>query len=719
MFRGRRWAAVPIREGTGLRPEIHRHVAGATTQVKILVPGNQSMVALLGQRDVFLKLVESAFDSDILVRGNEITISGPAEEAERVARIFEELLILLERGNELSDSSVGQTIALVKGEGEPALPGEEPIRPSDVLGDRLLTARGKGISPKTVGQKRYVDAIRSSTVTFAIGPAGTGKTYLAVATAVRALQSRQVSRLILTRPAVEAGERLGFLPGTLFEKIDPYMRPLYDALFEMTGADTLPRLMERGTIEVAPLAFMRGRAQPYSSAVLTPTGFVPIGSLNVGDLVVGSDGLPTPVLGVYPQGRKEVFRVRSQDGASAMCCGEHLWTVMTPEDRRAGNAGRVLETREMIDRLRSAHQHRFELPLFSQPVEFEPQEIPMDPYALGLLLGDGCITTKTTPSFSTADPELALALEMNLDGISLVKKGALDYVLRKRVGGRGGVIVANPVTATLRELELAGTRSSTKFVPESYLYNSSSVRLSVLQGLLDTDGGPVTQRGRTCRIQYCTTSPRLRDDVVFLARSLGGVAYWRTRPAAGRRPGRAQGRPVHYRSDAFVLDIRLPEGVEPFRLTRKRATFYVFGGGGRPMRFIDTIEPAGERETLCIQVAAADSLYTTDDFLLTHNTLNDAFILLDEAQNTTPEQMKMFLTRIGFGSKAVVNGDITQIDLPNGQRSGLKMMEEILTGIDGISFCHLGGRDVVRHKIVQDIVEAYGRYTDPAARADG
>ena len=128
-----------------------------------------------------------------------------------------------------------------------------------MLGDKLLTARGKGITPKTIGQKRYVDAIRSSTVTFAIGPAGTGKTYLAVATAVRALQEHQVSRLILTRPAVEAGERLGFLPGTLYEKIDPYMRPLYDALFEMTGADTLSRLMERGTVEVAPLAFMRGR----------------------------------------------------------------------------------------------------------------------------------------------------------------------------------------------------------------------------------------------------------------------------------------------------------------------------------------------------------------------------------------------------------------------------------------------------------------------------
>ena len=269
--------------------------------------------------------------------------------------MFEELLALLEKGHQLSDSSVGQTIELIKGND-----GDEvgSIRPSEVLGDTLLTARGTSVAPKTIGQKRFVDAMRSSTVTFAIGPAGTGKTYLAVATAVRALQDREVSRLILTRPAVEAGERLGFLPGTLYEKIDPYMRPLYDALFEMTGGDSLARLMEKGTVEVAPLAFMRGR------------------------------------------------------------------------------------------------------------------------------------------------------------------------------------------------------------------------------------------------------------------------------------------------------------------------------------------------------------------------TLNDAFIILDEAQNTTPEQMKMFLTRIGFGSKAIVNGDATQVDL-SGQPSGLLMIEEILSGIQDISFCRLGGRDVVRHKIVQDIVEAYDRYGQQRLGMDG
>jgi phosphate starvation-inducible protein PhoH and related proteins len=229
------------------------------TQVKILVPGNQPMVALLGERDEFLKLVEAAFDSHILVRGNEITITGETVEAERVAQLFEEMVVLIERGQQLTSSSVGRTIDMIK---------EDGVRPTEVLTDAVLTSRGKSIAPQTVGQKRYVDALRRSTLTLAIGPAGTGKTYLAVAQAVRALQAREVSRIILTRPAVEAGEKLGFLPGTLYEKIDPYLRPLYDALYEMMDPEAFGRLIDRGTIEVAPLAFMRGRTLNDSFIIL-------------------------------------------------------------------------------------------------------------------------------------------------------------------------------------------------------------------------------------------------------------------------------------------------------------------------------------------------------------------------------------------------------------------------------------------------------------------
>jgi len=417
---------------------------------------------------------------------------------------------------------------------------------------------------------------------------------------------------------------------------------------------------------------------------------------------------------VYPQGRKEIFRLSAQDGASTLCCAEHLWQVSTASDRRGGKPGRVLETREMVGQLRAAHQHRFELPLLKAPAEFESRAVPMDPYALGLLLGDGCLTTSTTPAFTTADPELATALEQSLDGIELRRKSEVDYVLRNESGHRGGVIVTNPVTATLRELDLAGTRSNTKFVPDTYLFNSPEVRLGLLQGLLDADGGPVTQRDRTCRVQYCTTSKPLRDDVLFLVRSLGGVAYSRTRVAAGRPPGRARGRAVHHRFDAFVVDIRLPNGLQPFRLKRKR-DHYERDGGGRPMRFVKSIEPEGEDETVCIQVAAADSLYLTDDFLLTHNTLNDAFIIVDEAQNTTPEQMKMVLTRLGFGSKMVVTGDITQVDLPKGQGSGLVAVSEILADVEGIEFVRFGGEDVVRHKLVQRIVAAYSAHAEQQA----
>jgi phosphate starvation-inducible PhoH-like protein len=666
---------------------------------------NAVAAELAGISDGVLDALNERLRCHVRLRGNQLTLEGDDTQVAEARAVIDEIVELVEGGHQIGSHTVDAVLG--------TLEAGQDVR--DVFDAVVWRHRGKKIAPKTLTQKQYVDSIRRATVTFGIGPAGTGKTYLAMALAVAALHEREVARIILTRPAVEAGERLGFLPGDLMAKVDPYLRPLFDALYDMLDPDKANNLIERGTIEVAPLAFMRGRAQPVDSGVLTPNGFRPIGTLRVGDLVIGSDGAPTPVLGVYPQGRKRVFRLRTQDGASTVCCGEHLWHVFTPEDRRRGKPGRVLETSEMVGRLRRAHQHRFELPLVSAPVCYEPRDVPLDPYALGLLLGDGCLTASTTPSFTTADPELAVVLENALDGIELRRKGEYDYVLRHVHGHRGGVIVANPVTAVLRELGLAGTRSSTKFVPGCYLRNSVDVRLGVLQGLMDSDGGPVVQAGRTCRVQYTTCSDRLRDDVLELVRSLGGVAYWRRREAAGRMPGRARGHAVEYRNDSYMLDIRLPREIEPFRLRRKLHK-YLRHGGGRPMRFVESIEPAGEAETVCIQVAAADSLYVTDDFLVTHNTLNDSFIILDEAQNTSPEQMQMFLTRLGFGSKVVVTGDITQIDLPRESRSGLVHVRDVLRDINGIQFVEFGHQDVVRHKLVQRIVEAYKEHTDERNR---
>ena len=220
--------------------------------VKVLVPGEHSMVSLLGTNDELLKLIENAFAAEVHVRGNEITITAAEpDETARVARLFEELVLLLGRGQMLDKALVRQTIRMIQ--------ADEGERPSDVLSEALITHRGRTIRPKTLGQKRYLDAIKANTVTFGIGPAGTGKTYLAMGAAVQALRAKQVNRLILTRPAVEAGERLGFLPGTLHEKIDPYLKPLWDALHDMMEAEELINHVDRGTIEVAPLAYMRGR----------------------------------------------------------------------------------------------------------------------------------------------------------------------------------------------------------------------------------------------------------------------------------------------------------------------------------------------------------------------------------------------------------------------------------------------------------------------------
>ncbi|MFF7363178.1 PhoH family protein [Streptomyces sp. NPDC008125] len=232
------------------RPQARAHIR---------IPAAHPMVMLLGSGDSLLRVIETAFPAaDIHVRGNEISATGDPADVALIQRLFDEMVLVLRTGQPMTEDAVERSIAMLRaagtGEGEPQ--GETP---AEVLTQNILSNRGRTIRPKTLNQKRYVDAIDKHTIVFGIGPAGTGKTYLAMAKAVQALQSKQVSRIILTRPAVEAGERLGFLPGTLFDKIDPYLRPLYDALHDMLDPDSIPRLMAAGTIEVAPLAYMRGR----------------------------------------------------------------------------------------------------------------------------------------------------------------------------------------------------------------------------------------------------------------------------------------------------------------------------------------------------------------------------------------------------------------------------------------------------------------------------
>ncbi|SPT52496.1 PhoH-like protein [Actinomyces bovis] len=232
-----------------------RTAADATRQPEVVtrtlvLPPDLAPVAFLGARDEVLRAMERGFaDVDIHVRGDSLAATGPSQRVDMVIQLATELVDVARAGTPLNADSVERAISLL----------DAATRPTEVFGEDVFTSRGKSIRSKSIGQKAYVDAIEASTITFGIGPAGTGKTYLAMAKAVAALERRQVSRIILTRPAVEAGENLGFLPGTLTDKIDPYLRPLYDALHDMLEPEALPKLMAAGTIEVAPLAYMRGR----------------------------------------------------------------------------------------------------------------------------------------------------------------------------------------------------------------------------------------------------------------------------------------------------------------------------------------------------------------------------------------------------------------------------------------------------------------------------
>jgi phosphate starvation-inducible PhoH-like protein len=227
------------------------HATRARTRHTVVVPTSIDMVSLLGPGDEHLALLERAFDAELHVRGNRITLHGDPGEIALAERLLDELVTIIRTGQGLTPETVERVLAMLR--------AETTERPADVLSLNILSNRGRSIRPKTLNQKRYVDSIDKHTITFGIGPAGTGKTYLAMAKAVQALQAKNVNRIILTRPAVEAGERLGFLPGTLSEKIDPYLRPLYDALHDMIDPESIPKLLAAGTIEVAPLAYMRGR----------------------------------------------------------------------------------------------------------------------------------------------------------------------------------------------------------------------------------------------------------------------------------------------------------------------------------------------------------------------------------------------------------------------------------------------------------------------------
>jgi hypothetical protein len=408
------------------------------------------------------------------------------------------------------------------------------------------------------------------------------------------------------------------------------------------------------------------RAQPLDSLILTPDGFVRMGDLKVGDLVIGASGTATEVTGVFPQGIKPVYRVRFSDGAWTECCDDHLWQVMDrsnriwqkrPSTRQYANGRKpfqVLKLSTIRSNLKTGREHTYSIPMV-RPVQFSAQRLPLHPYVLGCLLGDGDVSNvRTIPvSFCCGDADVVEAVQERLPQECRMIKCGDNNPFSYRISdmrGRRGRGHPNPVKLAVKQLGLAGTYSETKFIPTSYLLATPEERLELLRGLMDTDGWATKQGGA----RYVSTSVKLVQGVAFLVRSLGGTVRV-TKDEAGEVDSICGGRPF-VRKPFWTVVLAMPAGMNPFRMKRK-AERYVDRTKYQPSRFITSVKLVGEKPVQCIRVAAEDHLYVTDRFIVTHNT---SLYFVDEAARLLHPEM----AEAALSATTNVRVDVST---PNGQ----------------------------------------------------
>lgn len=555
-------------------------------------------------------------------------------------------------------------------------------------------------------QKNAKAVIYDNPVVLIRGYAGSGKTACACQVALDMFFKRQVEKIIITRPTV-AKEEIGFLPGDMKDKMDPWLAPVYANLHGLYGREAVDKLALQGDIEIVPFAFMRGRAQPLHSRVLTPHGFVQMGDVKVGDSILGQDGQPYEVLGVFPQGVMDVYRVEFTDGTSVLASDDHLWEVvdMAYQTKKTASVRTTKEIRQQL-KLKNG-QLKWKIPLMS-PAIFPTANLPIDPYMLGLLLGDGCLVNQIL--FSTKDLSLVEEIQSRLPSPLKIKKKAgdnYDYGISAGRTTYASRDQRNQLKHALSDLGLLGKHSWDKFIPDLYLHADPHQRIELLRGLMDTDGSiysdGIHSRKTSSVSHYYTVSEKLRDGVSFLVQSLGGVVKVRKYHKAGTVD--EWGRKYNY--DLYDLFIRMPSSINPFKLTRKADLFEVIQ---EPRRGIMSIEWHSSEPVQCIAVSAPNKLYITDNFTVTHNTFVNAFVLVDECQNITHTQTEMMLGRLGKGSKMVFCGDVAQIDLKNKKDSGIGFFLRLEENVPGVRVVTLKTNH--RHEVVEPILQVYTDYRD-------
>lgn len=508
-----------------------------------------------------------------------------------------------------------------------------------------------------------------------------------------------------------------------------------------------------------------GKAQPLDSTIWTPSGPILMGEIKEGSMVLTEDGKRAKVLGVYPQGIKDIYLITFSDGQTVECCKEHLWTLYSENWTKP----KTFSLEKILNSYKTkGGRRKYYLPVI-EPVDFDEQKISLDPYLLGCLIGDGGLTGDML-RFSTKDEQLIDNISQSLSKLScsLSKQSSCDYNIK------GGYLYLKPKLEAMGLLKLSHEKS----IPKEYIYNSINVRLEILSGLLDTDG-----YCNDTTIEFSTTSRQLALDVQLIVQSLGGFAKIITRMGSYTKDGQKIITKENYR-----IFIKFNNNIIPFKLDRKRNKLakrekYFL------KRYIESIEKISKKECQCISIDSENHLYLTDGFIQTHNTaiavglaceylvsgkinkivitrpviesgkglgflpgtmlekinpylipileemkqylghelltshrntnvieicpleymrgrnFHDTFMILDEGQNCTFEQIKMFVTRLGIGSKAIINGDTEQSDLPEYTKGGLDRFIDKLHNLEGVGICQLTSSDIIRNSLIAKILE--------------
>lgn len=541
----------------------------------------------------------------------------------------------------------------------------------------------------TEEQKLAKEKILSTPYSFLTGAAGCGKTILATQIACDLYFKKVADRIIITRPTISTEDN-GFLPGTLEEKMDPWLVPIRANMRKIYNKPEKLKAMEiDGSLEVVALTHFRGRSQTLDCKVYTPSGFKLMGDIEVGDEIICPDNTISKVTGVFPQGIEQVYRITFSDGSFTKCSENHLWKILNKNHHKCKiwTDFDIKPLKDFKDNLiqnnGKTNYNKYRIPL-TKPVDFNYKDLYLHPYLMGLIIGDGCISTTGQIGFTTVDLELVDYFKQYLPvGAEIRHRNAYDYriIFPYQQG--------NEIISFLKSIDFFFLKSDTKYIPDIYKYNSIENRIELLRGLMDSDG-TVFKDGKKGRMCYSTVSEKLKNDVEELIQSLGGISYTR------KRDGKVSKLIPKKSKINYEINLKL-ETFNPFKLKRKSDKYNPIAA----FRSIESVELIGSEETKCISIEHSDKLYLTDNFIVTHNTFDRAVCIIDECQNLSKSQLQMAIGRLGKGSIMIFCGDIDQIDLKVKSDSAIWDIEK-LQGSKYVSIIEL--KENHRHEAVKEVL---------------